>query len=54
MPAHFETFVRSTPSPGLVVVSQRLAIRDTVDDLLLAWTATAREERVKRIVYLPL
>jgi hypothetical protein len=53
MPAHFETFIRSTPSPGLIVVSQRLAIREVVDDLVLAWTASEPEEWVNRIAYLP-
>ena len=44
MPKHFREFVRSTSSPGLIVVPQGLAIRQVVDELILIWAATDPEE----------
>jgi hypothetical protein len=35
MPRHFNDFIRSTPSPGLIVVPQSLAIREVADALIL-------------------
>lgn len=54
MPAHFHAFIRSTPSPGLIIVPQRLAVREAVDALILIWAATQSEEWTNRIVYLPI
>jgi hypothetical protein len=51
---HFAEFIRSTPSPGLILVPQSLAIREAADALLLIWAATRPEEWTDRIVYLPL
>jgi hypothetical protein len=39
--------------PGLFVVSQRSAIGEIVESLLLTWTASRAEEWHDRIVYLP-
>jgi len=54
MPRHFGEFIQSTPSPGLIVVPQRLPVREVVDALILIWTATQPEEWVNRIAYLPI
>jgi hypothetical protein len=54
MPKHFGEFIRSTQSPGLIVVPQRLAVREVVDALILIWTATNPEEWKNRTVYLPM
>jgi hypothetical protein len=54
MPKYFGEFIRTTPSPGLIVVPQSLAVREVVDDLILIWTATQLEEWTNRIVYLPI
>lgn len=54
MPKYFGDFIRTTPSPGLLVVPQSLAVREVVDALILMWTATQPEEWVNRIVYLPI
>jgi hypothetical protein len=51
---YFGEFIRTTPSPGLLVVPQSLAVREVVDALILMWTATQPEEWVNRIVYLPI
>jgi len=54
MPRHFGEFIRTTPSSGLIVVSQSLPVRDVVDALVLIWAATQPEEWVNRIAYLPI
>jgi hypothetical protein len=54
MPRHFEEFVRMTASPGLIVVSQSLPVREVADDLILIWAATRPDELVNRITYLPI
>jgi hypothetical protein len=54
MPRHFGEFVRSRPSPGLIVVPQHLPLRQVVDDIILIWTATEAREWVNRIAFLPI
>lgn len=54
MPVHFQAFIRSQSSPGLIVIPQSLAIREVADTLSLIWTATAADEWTNRIVYLPI
>lgn len=54
MPTHFGALIRSTRSPGLIVVPQSLPVREVVDALILIWAATQPEEWVNRIVYLPI
>jgi len=54
MPRFFGEFIRSTPSPGLIVVAQSLAVREVVDALILVWAVTQPEEWTNRIVYLPI
>ena len=53
MPKHFREFIRTTASPGLIVIPHSLAVREVVDALILIWAATQPEEWVNRIVYLP-
>jgi len=54
MPAHFARFLRSQPSPGLIVVSQELDLGSAIDNLLLIWAATDAEEWTNRIGYVPI
>ncbi len=54
MPRHFAEFVSTTPSPGLIVVSQNLSVREVADDLVLIWAATRPDEWMNRITYLPI
>lgn len=54
MPKHFNEFVRSTPSSGLILMPQNLPVQVAVDDLILIWTATQPDEWMNRIVYLPI
>ena len=53
MPAHFERFIRGTASPGVLIVSQRLAVREAIEQILLVWTASGIEEWRNRIGFLP-
>lgn len=53
MPAHFERFVRGAASPGLLIVSQRLAVREAIEQVLLVWSASDAEEWRDRIGFLP-
>ena len=53
MPRHFDEFVRSSHSSGLIVVAQHVPIQVVVDDRILVWTATQPEDWWNRIVYLP-
>ncbi len=53
MPRYFGDFIRTSPSPGLLVVPQTLAIRDASDALILIWAVTKPEEWVNRVAYLP-
>ena len=54
MPRYFGDFIRTSSSPGLIVVPQILAIRDAADALILIWEVTQPEEWVNRVVYLPI
>jgi len=54
MPRHFARFVEQSHSPGVVVVSQQLAIRQAIEDLVLIWHCSAPEDWVDVLDYLPL
>jgi hypothetical protein len=54
MPRYFREFVSQTPSPGLIVVPQTLALGRAVDDLALIWGASQAEEWTNRLVFFPL
>lgn len=54
MPRHFAEFVTKTPSPGLIVVPQSLAVALVIEDLAVTWAASQPEEWINRMVYLPL
>lgn len=44
MPRYFGDFIRTSSSPGLIVVPQILAIRDAADALILIWAVTQPED----------
>jgi hypothetical protein len=54
MPARFDRFVRTSTSPGLLIVSQRLDIREIIEQLLLIRAASEAEEWINQAGYLPL
>ena len=39
MPAHFDHFVAESTSAGVIIVSQSLAIREAIEQILIVWGA---------------
>src|SRR5262249_49054606 len=54
MPAHFYRFIANRPSPGIILVPQRLAIARAIEELQLVWTCYDTNEFSNRILYLPI
>ncbi len=54
MARHFNEFVRSSESPGLLIVPQHVAVQIVADDLILIWGATQPAEWQNRVFYLPI
>ena|SRR3989442_68796 len=54
MTAHFVRFTATRSSPGLIIVSQDLDIRQSIEDLLLVRAASAIEEWQNKIGYVPI
>ncbi len=54
MPQHFGAFIQQRNSPGLLLVSQHLAVADAAEGLLLIWIASEAEEWSNRITSFPL
>jgi predicted nuclease of predicted toxin-antitoxin system len=54
MPAHFKIFASESGSPGLIIVSQALEIREVIEQVLLIWAITEADEWRNRIGYIPL
>jgi hypothetical protein len=46
--------VRSSQSPGVLLIPQRLPVPDAVEQLIMIWAASDPEEWVNRICVLPL
>jgi len=53
MPAHFSRFIAESTSPGLLIVSQKLDIREAIEQILVVWAASEAREWSNRIGYLP-
>lgn len=53
LPDHFSRFIEKSTSAGLLIVSQKLDIGDSIEQILLVWTASEAEEWINRIGYLP-
>lgn len=54
MPRHFAEFLATEASAGVIVVPQKLAVNNSVEDLILIWGATESDEWINRIQSLPL
>jgi len=52
-PHHFERFITRSQSPGLIVISQSLAISRAAEWLHLIWGASEAEEYINSIYSLP-
>ena len=53
MPAHFGRFIAESTSAGLLIVSQKLDIREAIEQILIIWEASDAQEWSNRIGYLP-
>ena len=53
MPHHFAEFIKTKPSPSLILVPQHLPVSVAAEELLLIWGATEAEEWTNRVCYLP-
>src|ERR1700728_915298 len=53
MPAHFNRFVAHSTSAGLLIVSQNVAIREVIEQILIIWVASDAVQWRDRIGYLP-
>ena len=54
MPRAFAEFVRTTRSPGVFILSQKVDHLAAIEALLLVWAASDAEEWTNRICALPL
>ena len=54
MPQHFAAFIATEPSPGVLIIPQRLPVTTVVEDLLLIWSTMDAEEWRNTIRFLPL
>jgi hypothetical protein len=54
MPSHFEDFICTRSSPGVIIVSKQAALAAVIDDLLLIWCASQAEEWQDRLIWIPL
>jgi len=54
MPRHFADFIRQHSSPGVFVIAQTVSVRVAIEELVLVWAASEREEWRNLIVQLPL
>jgi predicted nuclease of predicted toxin-antitoxin system len=54
MPLHFAAFVQNSTSPGVFIISQNVNVRTAIDELLLIWSCSEREEWTNLLVDIPL
>ena len=52
--AVYGRIARSEPMPGLIVVSQRMALGQTVDELIFLANESAMDEWDGQVIWLPL
>jgi hypothetical protein len=54
MPGWFRRFIENRLCPGLVLVPEKMPIRDAIEDLLTIWYVSEAEEWVNQMRRLPL
>lgn len=54
MPHWFEQCVEQRSCAGLILVPEKVSIRDAIEDLLMVWHVTEAEEWRNRMEWLPL
>jgi hypothetical protein len=53
MTTHFNRFVAESPSAGLLIVSQKLDVREAIEQIILIWAASEAHEWRDQIGYIP-
>jgi hypothetical protein len=53
MPGHFATFVAREPSPGVIIIPQRMLIRVAAEWIVTIWVASEAEEWRNQILIFP-
>jgi predicted nuclease of predicted toxin-antitoxin system len=54
MPGHFQRFVSTSQSPGVILLRSRVPIAVAIEELLLIWAASDSEEWINRLAWIPL
>ncbi len=54
MPRWFRHFVKDRACPGIILVPEKMPIRDVIEDLLTIWHVSEAEEWVNQMRRLPL
>jgi predicted nuclease of predicted toxin-antitoxin system len=50
MPEHFADFILQHQSPGVFIIAQSRSVRTAIEELLLIWVSSEREEWVNLII----
>ena len=53
MPAEFGKFIMSQTSSGVLILSQKLPVRDAIEALILVWEASAAQEWINQMMSIP-
>jgi len=55
MPQHLtDHLAQGRHIPGILVLNDKMSVRETIEELLLIWAASTEDEYTDRMVYLPL
>ncbi|MBV9074248.1 MAG: DUF5615 family PIN-like protein [Acidobacteria bacterium] len=54
IPAQFREFIKRSESPGVLIISQHLDLRQAIDELFLIWSSSEDREWINQMVRLPL
>ena len=54
MPGHFARYLRSAPSPGVIILREAISIGSAIDELILIWNTSEADEWINRLIWIPL
>jgi predicted nuclease of predicted toxin-antitoxin system len=54
MPSEFAEFIVNNQSSGVLIVSRKVPIEITIEELILIWAVSSAEEWINRIAKIPL
>lgn len=52
MASYFARFIATRPSPGLLIIPQKIPIGAAIEGILLVWTATTADEWLNQVSFL--